>query len=203
MTQESQVHRLKDPEISQSQRILDGKNAEIKEIVEHYTKRRGPYKKWLQVNNSSEAYDAEDWLIENSPSAYRVLRFLTSNMDHYNAVICSYKVMQEKLNYSRTTIADAVRLLKECKYISVARTGGANIYMINKELYWNSWGSNYAYAEFGAKVVISSSEQDEETKKEIKTKIKKRQEVLLKENGSSAPPIEENEIEKLKKQHKK
>ena len=38
-----------------------------------------------------------------------------------------------------------------------------NVYLINKSLYWNSWGSNYAYAEFGAKIIVSSSEQDKQT----------------------------------------
>ena len=143
-------------------------------------RQKSPYKKWTQVNNSREAYEAEDWLIANSPTAYRILKFLVSNMDRYNAVICSYKVMQEKLRLSRTTVADAIKFLKEHKFINAVRTGGSNIYMVNKILYWNSWGSNYAYAEFEAKVIISSSEQDDETKEEIKLQIKRRTEIEIK-----------------------
>ena len=142
-------------------------------------RQKSPYKKWTQVNNSREAYEAEDWLIANSPTAYRILKFLVSNMDRHNAVICSYKVMQEKLRLSRTTVADAIKFLKEHKFINAVRTGGSNIYMINKILYWNSWGSNYAYAEFEAKVIISSSEQDNETKEEIKLQIKRRTEIEI------------------------
>ena len=168
------------PEVNSVQRIIEIKDQEIAEILESNETKKSPYKKWLQVNNSREAYEVEDWLMESSPTAYRVFRFLASNMDNYNAVICSYKVMQEKLKYSRTTISEAVRFLKEHNYVKVVRTGGANIYMINKTLYWNSWGSNYAYAEFGAKVIVSSSEQDKATQESIKLQIKKRQEVLLK-----------------------
>ena len=143
-------------------------------------RQKSPYKKWTQVNNSREAYEAEDWLIANSPTAYRILKFLVSHMDRHNAVICSYKVMQEKLRLSRTTVADAIKFLKEHKFINAVRTGGSNIYMVNKILYWNSWGSNYAYAEFEAKVIISSSEQDNETKEEIKLQIKRRTEIEIK-----------------------
>lgn len=143
-----------------------------------------PYKKWTQINNSREAYEAEDWLMANSPPAYRILRFLASNMDRYNAVICSYKVMQEKLRFSEATVKRAIRLLKDHKYIDVKKSGTSNVYMVNKMLYWNSWGSNYAYAEFGAKVIISSSEQDDETKEEIKLQIKRRTEIELKTKGA-------------------
>ena len=87
-------------------------------------RQKSPYKKWTQVNNSREAYEAEDWLIANSPTAYRILKFLVSNMDRHNAVICSYKVMQEKLRLSRTTVADAIKFLKEHKFINAVRTGG-------------------------------------------------------------------------------
>ena len=154
---------------------------EIKEEIEKERK-KSPYSKWIQVNNSTDAYKVEDWLVANSPTAYRVFRFLASNMDNFNAVICSYRVLQEKLGYSKATIERAIKFLREHKYIKVVRTGGSNIYMINKALYWNSWGSNYAYAEFGAKIIISSSEQDELTQNEIEIQIKKHKEVVVKED---------------------
>ena len=144
-------------------------------------KKHSPYKKWVQVNNDKEAYEAEEWLLIHSPTAYRVLKFLVANMDKYNAIVCSYKVMQEKLNCSKATIERAIKTLKEHKYLDIKKTGTSNVYLINKRLYWNSWGSNYAYAEFGAKIILSSSEQDEEDRKEIQTQIAKYQEVKIKE----------------------
>lgn len=159
-------------------RFIEIKKQELVEIMEYNEKKKSPYRKWVQVNN--ETYKEEDWLMKNSPTAYRILRFLVLNMDKYNAVICSYKVMQEQLGYSRTTVADAIRFLKEHNYIQVVRTGGSNVYMINKKLYWNSWGSNYAYAEFGANIITSLSEQEKVFQKEIQFEIKKRQEVIIK-----------------------
>lgn len=105
------------------------------------------------------AYKEEDWLIKTSPTAYRILRFLVLSMSEYGAVICSYRVMQEKLGYGQATIARAIKFLKEHEYIRVVRTGGSNVYMIDKELRWSCWGT-YAYAEFEANVITSASEQE-------------------------------------------
>ena len=152
---------------------------------------KSPYKKWTQVNNSQEAFEARIWLMQKSTPAACILDFLVANMDKYNAVICSYKVMQEKFSYSKATVERAIKILKDHKYIDIVRTGGSNIYMVNKMLYWNSWGSNYAHAEFGAKVIISSSEQDDETKEEIKLQIKRRTEIEIRTKKSDR--IKQNE----------
>ncbi|MBQ3442781.1 MAG: hypothetical protein IJG33_06000, partial [Selenomonadaceae bacterium] len=87
---------------------------------EHERRKKSPYTKWIQVNNSIEAYKVEDWLMKNSPTAYRIFRFLASNMDKYNAVICSYKVMQEKFGYGQATVARAVELLNFSKNITMS-----------------------------------------------------------------------------------
>lgn len=162
--------------------IAEIKDQQIAEIIEHYEKKKSPYTKWTQQNNDEEAREARYWLMKESSDAYCVMDFLASNMDRYNAVICSYKVMQERLGYSQATVARAIKLLKEHKYIDVKKSGTSNIYMINKQLYWNSWGTNYAYAEFGANIIISASEQDKETQERIKIEIQKRQEVVIKKD---------------------
>ena len=174
-------NEVKVPEVSAIARMAEIKNQEIAEILEHERKKKSPFVKWTQQNNDEEAREARYWLMKESSDAYCVMDFLASNMDNYNAVICSYRVLQEKLGYSQATIARAIKLLKEHNYIKVVRTGGSNIYMLNKHLYWNSWGTNYAYAEFDAKVIISASEQDKDTQAQIKTEIQKRQEVVVKQ----------------------
>lgn len=171
---------VKIPEISPLARIIEIKNQEIAEIMEYNERKKSPYRKWIQMNNDENARKADDWLIANSPVAYRIFKFLVENMDKYNAVICSYKVMQEKFGLGQATVARAIKLLKDHKYIQVVRTGGSNVYMINKYLYWNSWGTNYAYTEFNAKVIISASEQEKEFQEKIQLEIKKRQEVVIK-----------------------
>lgn len=162
------------------QRMAEIKDQQIAELVEHYEKKKSPYTKWTQQNNDDEAREARYWLMKKSTIAYCVMDFLASNMDRYNAVICSYKVMEEKLGYSRVTISEAIKLLREHNYIDVKKTGTSNIYLLNKQLYWNSWGTNYAYASFGANIIISASEQSKETQERIKLEIQKRQEVVVK-----------------------
>lgn len=166
-------------------RMADIKDQQIAELVEHYESRKSPFKKWTQLNNDEEAQEARYWLMKKSPIAYCVMDFLASNMDRFNAVICSYKVMQEKFGYSRAALSEAIKLLKEHRYIDVKKSGTSNVYLINKYLYWNSWGTNYAYAEFGANVIISASEQDKDTQAQIKTEIQKRQEVVVKQKQPS------------------
>ena len=172
--------QIKIKAVSAVARMAEIKDQEIAEILKHERKKKSPFIKWTQQNNDEEAQKVRYWLMKKSPIAYCVMDFLASNMDNYNAVICSYKVMQEVFGYSRAALAEAIKLLKEYKFIEVRKSGTSNIYMINKELYWNSWGTNYAYAEFGAKIIISSSEQDKDTQEKIKLEIKKRQEVIVK-----------------------
>jgi len=150
-------------------RFLELKTDEEHEKELEKRKKNSPFSSWLQINSDSDFYKAEDWLMKESVVAYRLLRFLAKEMDNYNAIICSFKVLEEMLGYSRQTLSTAVALLKEHKYIDVKKSGTSNVYLINKELYWKSWGKNHQYAEFGAKIIISETEQDE-TKKKIESK---------------------------------
>ena len=164
--------------VSPIERIIDVKNQKIQDIVEYNEKKKSPFRKWVQMNYDEDAYKADDFLVANSPTAYRIFKFLIANMDRYNAVIVSYKVLQQVFGYGQATVARAIKFLKDHNYIEVVRTGGANVYTVNKHLYWNSWGTNYAYAEFDARVIITASEQDRATQAKICTQIKKRQEVI-------------------------
>ena len=130
--------------------------------------RKSPYDNFVQFNK--DMYKAEDWLMKQSPIAYRILKFLVNNMDGFNAVACSYKVIQEYFEVSQVTVARAIKLLKEKQYIDVYKSGTSNVYFINKDLVWNSWGSNYKYAKFGANIIISENEQEKNIKsKKINT----------------------------------
>ena len=159
-------------------RMAQIKDQQIAEILEYNEQKKSPFRKWVQMNYDDNAYKADDWLVSKSPTAYRIFKFLIANMDNYNAVICSYKVLQEVFGCGQATVARAIKFLKDHNYIQVVRTGGANVYTVNKYLYWNSWGTNYAYAEFDARVIITASEQDKATQAKIRTQIKKRQEVI-------------------------
>ena len=148
-----------------------------REKEENKRAKKSPYKNFTQVNK--DFWKAEDWLIGKSAIAYRIFKFLTTNMDEYNAVICSYKVLQETFNISRATVTRAIRLLKEQGYIAVFKTGISNVYALNDKIVWNSWGTNYQYSKFPANVILSISEQENQTK----IRASKHKTINIKEEG--------------------
>lgn len=146
---------------------------ERQEQMEEEQKKRAkksPYNNFIQVNR--DYYKAEDWLMSKSPIAYRIFKFLINGMDEYNSLVCSYKVLQEYFDISQVTVARAIKLLKEKQYIEVYKSGTSNVYCINKNIAWSSWGTNYQYAKFGANIILSKSEQEQNMyikKKKVRT----------------------------------
>lgn len=151
---------------------------ENREMEKRKKEKQSPYERWVQVNK--DFYKAEDWLMAQSPIAYRIFKFLINNMDNYNAVVCSYKVLQEYFGVSQVTVARAIKLLREKKYIEIYKSGTSNIYAVNKEIAWSSWGKNFKYAKFGANIILSQSEQEQQEKK-IEVKSEKIKQVKIKE----------------------
>lgn len=142
------------------QAVEEAKEREIKEL------KASPFDDFAQMNLKH----TKDWiaLSRKNHTAAEILWFLISKADRYNAIVCSNQVLEEALGCSRITIWRAVNLLKECNFIDIKKSGTTNVYLINKDIAWKSWGKNYKYAEFGAKVLIAESEQEE-----IKVKTKK------------------------------
>lgn len=142
--------------------------------------KNSPYRRWIQLNK--DAYKAEDWLMAKSPIAYRVFKFLMNNMDSYNAVMCSQTVLQEQFDVSKVTISRAIKLLKEKNYVDVYKSGTSNVYAVNKQIAWTSWGNNYKHGKFGANIIISESEQENSAKAKIKTQ--KHKEISIEKENS-------------------
>ncbi|MGL6186080.1 MAG: replication/maintenance protein RepL [Clostridium chrysemydis] len=125
--------------------------------------RKSPFNNFVQFNK--DMYKAEDWLMKESPIAYRIFKFLINNMDDYNAVICSQTVLQEQFEVSRATVSRALKLLKDQGYVAVFKSGTSNVYALNDKIVWKSWGTNYRSSKFPANVLLSLSEQEEKTKR--------------------------------------
>ncbi|MGL5649879.1 MAG: replication/maintenance protein RepL [Clostridium sp.] len=152
----STVRDLKNNTISFEDRRKELISNELKEKEKKEKEKKSPYKNFIQFNKAS--YKAEDQLLEKSATAYRVFKFLIQNMDSYNAVMCSYTVLEENLNISNSTVKRAIRLLKTEKFIDVYKSGTSNVYCINKNIVWSSWGTNFKYAKFGANIILSKTE---------------------------------------------
>jgi DNA-binding transcriptional ArsR family regulator len=131
--------------------------------------KKSPFKNFYQFNREH----TKDMIILASkyPKAHAIMLFLLDQMDNYNAVVCSYQVIQEALGLSQATVARSIKALKETNFITIYKSGTANVYAVNRNLAWSSWGTNYRYAKFDAKIIISEAEQKEQSKiKAIKHK---------------------------------
>jgi len=143
--------------------------------------KNSPFSRWTQFNN--EHTKELIWLALKHPKAHAILLFLIDQMDEYNAVMCSYKVLEELLNVGQATIARNIKILKENGFVAVLKSGSSNVYAINDKIYWKSWGNNRKYSKFPANVVLALSEQEEEYQLSFEDlKTMKHKEVLKKED---------------------
>ncbi|MCM1023809.1 MAG: replication/maintenance protein RepL [Prevotella sp.] len=122
--------------------------------------KNSPYNNFAQMNLDH----SKDWraLSKQNHVAAEILWFLIEHADKKNALVCSSKVLEEALGYSRTTIFRSKEFLKNAGFIKIKKSGTTDVFLINKEIAWKSWGKNYKYGEFEAKIIISASEQEDE-----------------------------------------
>lgn len=139
--------------------------------------KRSPFGRWTQFNN--EHTKELMWLALKHPKAHAILLFLVDQMDNYNAVMCSSKVIEEVLGVSRVTVSRAVAVLKENGFIAVLKSGTSNVYAINDTVYWKSWGNKKQYSKFPANIILSIAEQEQSLQAQIKALRHK--EVTIKE----------------------
>ena len=72
--------------------------------------------------------------------------------------MCSYTVLQEALDLSKPTITRAIRTLKELGFIAIYKSGTSNVYTVNDNVFWKSWGNKKRYSKFPANVILAESE---------------------------------------------
>lgn len=148
------------------------------EEAELKRKKNSSFKNFLQVNR--DTYKLEDKLMKQNPLAYRIWRFLANHMDNYNAVMVSYVALTEVFEVSRTTVYRAIKVLEDNDYIRIYKSGTSNVYTLNDEMVWSSWGSNRPYSKFQANIIIAESEQSDKVKSEIKLKVERHKELKIK-----------------------
>lgn len=156
----SDTHDVVNPAlVSFSEREKQLQAIESSEKAATEREKRSPYSNWYQFNRDHTAEMI--WLTTNHPKAQAILLFLLDQMDTYNAVLCSYTVLQEALGMSQATVARSIKVLKDGGYIAIAKSGTSNVYIVNKALAWGSWGKNFQYCKFPANVVLSATENKE------------------------------------------
>jgi len=111
-------------------------------------------------------------LARKSPIANEILLYLVEHMGRTtNAVVCSYKTLQEVTGLSRTSVANAIKLLKEDNWIDAVKIGNATAYCVNERVFWQAARNQRQYAIFSATVIASASEQESDYHLKAKTKL--------------------------------
>lgn len=146
-------------DVSFEQRARDLKDHERKEQEQLTKARKSPFARFYQVNKDNSKYLRS--CLDENPKALKLLFFIFDHMDKYNAVICSYQVFQDALEMSSRTVSRCIKYLKDNGFLYVYKSGSSNVYVVNKNLVWNSWGNNVEYCEFPANIILSRIEQGE------------------------------------------
>ena len=99
--------------------------------------------------------------LAKNEQAYRLFMLLIKEMDGMNALTVSNKALMEILQVSKATICRAVKFLKDNGYIAVMKSGTANVYIVNPEVAWTSYGYQKQYCRFQSNVLLAASENAE------------------------------------------
>jgi hypothetical protein len=111
-------------------------------------------------------------LSRKSPVAMQIFLYLIEHMGRTtNAVVCSYRVLSEVTHLSRTSVAKAIKILKEENWIDAVKIGNATAYAINERVVWQAGRNERKYAIFSATIIASESEQDSNYHELAKTKL--------------------------------
>jgi predicted transcriptional regulator len=111
-------------------------------------------------------------LSRKSPVAMQIFLYLVEHMGRTtNAVVCSYRVLSEVTHLSRTSVAKAIKILKEENWIDAVKIGNATAYAINERVVWQAGRNERKYAIFSATIIASESEQDSNYHELAKTKL--------------------------------
>jgi len=158
-----------------TEREMDVRKKEIEKEKENEMEAERKAKKNLDfVQQSRSGMKHYRKIIKKSPLAAQVFSFLSEYMNYENAVVCSSKVLQEYFEVSRTSIFRAVKILENDGFIIVGKSGNSNMYTLNPEIVWSSYGNNKKYCVFEGKILLSESEN-----KEIELKAKKFKQILM------------------------
>lgn len=143
----------------------------------------------------------QEWrqLIKTQPLAAEIMFYFMEVMGKTsNAVVCSYKTLQEVTGYSRPSVGRAIRHLKDKNWIDSVKVGSATAYAVNERIAWQSGKNARKYAVFSATVVASESEQDpnyqqQDQKLKYIPFVEKSERVLV--DNEQLPPPDQQELD--------
>ncbi|HGU3571344.1 TPA: plasmid replication initiation protein [Escherichia coli O103:H2] len=187
-TEQEEISRLR-KQLAQMSDLLDAEKA---------AQRLPKNMDFVQVSRAELRAIAD--LGAKSSLALDLLMVLAQSMDKQNAVMISFKAMQQILGRSRPTLDRAVRLLREDNWIQVVKVGTANAYVLNKSVFWSDRGDKKHLASFSAQVVTTLAEQDKDLRanphvklKRVPTLVGKDERVVV--GSDELPPPDQQDLE--------
>jgi DNA-binding transcriptional ArsR family regulator len=97
-------------------------------------------------------------LAGKNPTAFQIFMFICEHMDGYNALMASYRVFEDYTGKSSRTVTRAIKELYDGGYIDILKSGTSNVYVINQDIAWTSYGNQKKYCKFNGKILIAESE---------------------------------------------
>ncbi|HDT6013296.1 TPA: plasmid replication initiation protein [Raoultella ornithinolytica] len=185
---EDEVTRLRQ-QLSQMADLLDAEKA---------ARRLPKNMDFVQVSRADLRAIAE--LGAKSSLALDLLMILAQTMDKQNAVMISFKAMQDILGKSRPTLDRAVRLLKEDNWIQVIKVGTANAYILNNAVFWTDRGDKRPLTQFNARVVTTLAEQEMDLRNNPNVKLRRTPTLVGKDERvvvgtDQLPPPDQQDLE--------
>ena len=113
------------------------------------------------------------WLMLKSATASAILNFITEHMDYNNSLCCSQEVFMDYFSISRATVARAIKLLRETGFIYVYKIGTSNVYVVNPEIYWSSYGDREQFCKFEGVMLANKKTTKDYIYKNQFNKVKK------------------------------
>lgn len=149
--------------------------------------KKSPYKSFVQRNvDDTASKRMRELMVKNGPAA-AIFELLMAEMDGHNAIIASHKVIAKKLGISLATVNRSIVFLKKEGFVKVFKTGNSNLYALDHNICWKSYGNNLKnslYAKIDAYVMLDLLEQDKDiqeealSKEELAAQIKKQREEI-------------------------
>lgn len=122
-----------------------------------------PQGTWVQTDRAT--HEAWGQLSIRHPAASALLHYFAGRVGEHNAVVISQSALARATGLSKSTVKRALAVLREGRWIDVARigpTGTAAAYIINDRVVWHGKRDGIRHSLFTATVVAASDEQDNE-----------------------------------------
>ena len=111
-------------------------------------------------------------LANENHTAFQIFMIICEHMDGYNALMASYQVFMDYTGKSKDTIRKAVKHLYDKGFVDILKSGTSNVYIINQDVAWTSYGNQKKFSKFNGNILVSESENKDYYYRNHSTRVK-------------------------------